>query len=275
MALVFAPVVIGAGVIAFLGTARAPTTVRPRHHYSFPQQIASGFSNRPFVILMVIKFVTLLSLGVQSIFPFFFQRILGVSNKTLGAYFLCQSLMMIATPGLWMWISKRLGKKGTFMIALALSVPAWVSWQFATQGEPLGLVYLRGVVVGASGSGVILMGQSMLPDTMAYDHLRTGLRREGIFAALYTTVEKLSGAIGVAMVGAILGAQGYVESRGGTVAQPAGALSAIRFIMAWVPTVITFGGMAALLAYNLDERTLSSAVRASGGGAGDANSGQA
>ena len=261
MALVFAPIVIGAGIITFYGTAKAPTTKRLPTHFTFAQQLSSGLSNRPFVVLMLIKFITLLSLGIQSIFPFFFQRILGAPNSVLGTYFLFQSGMMILTPGLWLWVSRRIGKRNTFMIAMMLSLPAWVSWQFAGHSESLAFVYLRGVVIGASGSGVILMGQSMLPDTMEYDHLRTGLRREGIFAALYTTVEKLSGAVGVAMVGAILGAYGYVQSRGANVVQPESALGAIRFTMAWIPAIIQVAGMGALLAYNLDERKLTDTLR--------------
>jgi GPH family glycoside/pentoside/hexuronide:cation symporter len=264
MALVFVPIVVGAGFITFLGTAKAPVTRREKHGFTLGQQLSSGFSNRPFVVLMGIKFITLLSLGTQAIFPFFFQRILGVSNKVLGTYFLCQSLTMILTPGAWLWLSKRIGKKATFMTALGLAVPAWASWYFAVAGEPMWQICLRGIVIGASGSGVILMGQSMLPDTMEYDYLRTGLRREGIFAALYTTVEKLSGAIGVALVGAMLSSAGYIESRGLSVVQPASALAAIRFIMAWVPAVITLGGMAILAAYNLDERRLSTTKRGAG-----------
>jgi GPH family glycoside/pentoside/hexuronide:cation symporter len=260
MSLVFAPIVLGAGIVTFYGTARAPATTRPLHGPGFLNQMASAFSNRPFVALIVVKFITLMSLGLQSIFPFFFQRILGVSNSVLGYYFLCQSVMLLGAATPWRWLSLRIGKKATFMIALALSVPIWISWQFAGHGEPAPLIYLRGLVVGASGSGVILMGQSMLPDTMAYDYQRTGLRREGIFAALYTTVEKLSGALGVALVGAVLSAFGYIQSRGATVVQPASALWAIRFIMAWIPTFITMLGMVALLAYNLDEAKLTGIV---------------
>ena len=261
MALIFAPIVVGAGIVTFIGVAKAPSTTRPAFPHKLLQQLSSGLSNRPFVVLMVIKFVTLLSLGMQSIFPFFFQRILGAPNSVLGTYFLSQSAMMLIGPSLWLFLSRRIGKKLTFMIALAISVPVWLSWYYVAQGEPLSLVYLRGVIIGLSGSGVILMGQSMLPDTMDYDFRRTGLRREGIFAALYTTVEKLSGAVGVAVVGAILGTYGYVESRGGNVAQPASALWAIRFIMVWVPTVISAAGMVALLGYNLDESKLAETKR--------------
>jgi GPH family glycoside/pentoside/hexuronide:cation symporter len=256
MALTFAPIIVGAGVIAFFGTARAPMTERSSVHYTFRQQMASAAGNRPFLVLLLVKFVTLMSLGIQAIFPFFFERILGVPNSVLGTYFFCQSIMFLIAPTMWLWLSKRIGKKNTFLIALGLSVPVWLSWQIAVHGEPLSLVYLRAVIIGISGSGVILMGQSLLPDTMEYDYRRTGLRREGIFAALYTTVEKLSGAVGVAVVGAILGAYGYVQSRGVNVIQPASALWAIRFTMAFIPTIITVTGMVALLGYNLDEKKL-------------------
>ncbi|MEO5640797.1 MAG: MFS transporter, partial [Sphingomicrobium sp.] len=80
--------------------------------------------------------------------------------------------------------------------------------------------------------------------------------REGVFAALYTTVEKLSGAIGVALIGALLGASGYIQSRGATVVQPASAIWAIRACMSFVPALISVGGMLALIGYKLDERAL-------------------
>ncbi len=262
MALLFTPVVIGAGIITFYGTAKAPSTVRERTRHSLIEQIRSGASNRPFVILVLVKFITLMSLGIQSIFPFFFQRIIGAPDGVLGIYFLCQSSMLLLTPSLWLMLSRRIGKKNAFLIALTLSLPAWASWYYAGFGEATWLIYLRGVIIGISGAGVILMGQSMLPDTMEYDFRRTGLRREGIFAALYTTVEKLSGAIGVALVGALLGSAGYLQSRGAGVVQPESALAMIRFIMAWIPTIITGLGIAALLFYNLDEAKLDKTERA-------------
>ena len=256
MALVFAPIVALAGFAAFAGTAQAPTAAFVKTDYTIAEQLRSAVGNRPFFVLILVKFITLMSLGVQAVFPFFFQRILGVPNSVLGSYFLWQSLMYLIAPSLWLWCSRRIGKKHTFLIALVLSLPVWLSWAIAAQGDPLSLVYLRGVLLGVSGSGIILMGQSMLPDTMEYDFLRTGLRREGIFAALYTTVEKLSGAVGVALIGALLGAYGYIQSSGAAVVQPASAIWAIRFAMAYVPALITLAGVVALFFYDLDERRL-------------------
>ena len=71
-----------------------------------------------------------------------------------------------------------------------------------------------------------------------------------------------SGAIGVALVGTLLGAYGYVQSLGQGVEQPASALWAIRFAMAYVPAIITLAGMTALFFYDLDERKLEGTTRA-------------
>jgi GPH family glycoside/pentoside/hexuronide:cation symporter len=259
MALVFAPIIVGAAIVTFVGTRAAPATRPTQARFTLGEQIGSAARNRPFVVLIMVKFVTLSSLGVQAIFPFFFQRILRAPDSLLGVYFLVQSLMMLLTPFLWMKLSRKIGKKRTFLWALALSIPGWLSWQVASAGDPLALLFVRAVVIGTSGSGVILMGQSLLPDTMEYDYRRTGLRREGLFAALYTTVEKLSGAIGVAAVGAILGAYGYVQSRGGVVTQPASALWAIRLTLSFIPAGISAVGMLLLLAYRLDEKSLDAA----------------
>ena len=102
MALVFVPVVIAAGVVAFYGTANTPSTQRVETNHSFVEQLRSAAGNRPFIVLIAVKFITLMSLGVQSIFPFFFQRILAVPDGVLGTYFLCQSSMFLIAPSLWL-----------------------------------------------------------------------------------------------------------------------------------------------------------------------------
>ena len=208
-------------------------------------------------MLILVKFLTLMSLGVQAVFAFFFAHVLKLSDSALGTYFLFSSLALIASQPLWLWALRRTGdKKRVYMIALAIGIPGFLSWLLAAPGDPAVLMYLRAIVIGISGGGAILMGQSMLPDTMEYDYRRTGLRREGIFSGIYTTVEKLAGAIGVAFVGAVLSASGYVAGRGGATVQPDSAIQAIYLIMGILPATISALGMAGLLFYNLSEARL-------------------
>jgi GPH family glycoside/pentoside/hexuronide:cation symporter len=263
MALLFVPVIVGSAWIAFAATREAPFTERAVHvRYPIKEQIASVLANRPFLVLILVKFLTLMSLGVQAVFAFFFAHVLQLSNNALGAYFLVSSLALIASQPAWLWLLRRTGdKKLVYMIALAVSVPPFLSWLVAAPGDPMLFVYVRAALIGFAGGGAILMGQSLLPDTMEYDYRRTGLRREGIFAGFYTTVEKLSGAIGVAFVGAILSAAGYVATRTGATEQPQSAIDAIYLIMGILPAAISALGIIALLFYNLSEERLKSTVK--------------
>ena len=268
MALVFVPIILGSAWIAFAATRDAPFTERAVHvHYPFAQQVRSVIANKPFLVLILVKFLTLMSLGVQAVFAFFFAHVLKLSNSALGTFFLFSSLSLIASQPAWLWLLRRTGdKKLVYMTALAVGIPAFVSWLLAAPGDPAIYMYLRAMIIGVSGGGAILMGQSMLPDTMEYDYRRTGLRREGIFSGIYTTVEKLAGAIGVAFVGAVLSASGYVASRGGEIVQPDSAIQAIYLVMGILPAAISALGIIALLFYNLTEARLKSTGSASGQG---------
>ena len=257
MALALAPIIIASALACYLMTARASFTERPeKARYPLGVQIRSAIANAPFFILILTKFLTLMTLGVQAVFPFFFKRVLGVSDAYLGTYFLLSSIMLIVSQPLWLWLGRRLGKRVTYMIALGIAVPVSLSWLLAGHGESILLVYLRGALTGLGGGGAILMGQSMLPDTMDYDYRRTGLRREGVFAGFYTTVEKLAGAVGIAVVGAFLSASGYVQSRGGAVEQPASAIQAIYIAISCLPALISALGVVALIFYDLSEHKL-------------------
>lgn len=263
MALFFAPVILLTSWICFYTTRKAPFTEKEVHvAYPIREQIRSVLGNRPFFILILIKFMTLLALGVQAVFAYFFTYVLGLSDAYLGQYFLVSSIAMMASQPVWLRIARATGsKRNTYIIALALSLPAFLSWLLAVENEPVLQLYLRAAIIGASGGGAILMGQSLLPDTMEYDYRRTGLRREGLFAGFYTTVEKLSGAIGVAAVGVLLSAAGYIESRGTDVVQPASAIQAIYLIMAFLPFGISLSGIIALLFYPLTEAKLKATTR--------------
>ena len=263
MSLCFVPIIVGSAYICFAATRFAPFAEMPaKSHYPVAEQIRSVIANKPFFVLISIKFLTLLSLGVQAVFAFFFTYVLQLSDSWLGQYFLASSIAMIASQPLWLRLAKRNGsKRNTYIIALTLSLPAFLSWLIAAPSDPSWHIYLRAMIIGASGGGAILMGQSLLPDTMEYDYRRTGLRREGIFAGVYTTVEKLSGAIGISVVGAFLGAAGYVQSRGGAVVQPQSAIDAIYLIMGCLPALISFFGIVGLLFYDLTEARLKATVQ--------------
>jgi GPH family glycoside/pentoside/hexuronide:cation symporter len=206
--------------------------------------------------LLIVKFATLMILGVQAAFPFFFAQVLAVKDDQLAAYFLAQQVSMLLSQFLWLFLARRLGKKLTLQIALFVLIFIGLTWLLAAAGDPFWQVLLRAIGTGVASGGVLLMGQALLPDTQEYDYLLSGLRREGLFAALYTTVEKASGAVGVAVVGWFLGFMGYVAGGGGLAAQSESAILGIRLSVGLFTPLCCGLAFLALLFYNLPESRL-------------------
>ena len=179
----FLAVVIVAGTIGcFLGTRDA------RFHYdespirlSLGRKIALMADNRPFMLLLVIKLLQLTALAVtQASMPFLFKRVLGLSDTLLGVYFLIFYGVMIVCQPFWVRAGRRWGKRTTYLGATICYALMYFSWYWLSPSEPLALVYARALLFGIFGGAVLLLGQSLLPDTMEWDYRRTGLRREGI-----------------------------------------------------------------------------------------------
>ena len=120
------------------------------------------------------------------------------------------------------------------------------------------MLLLRAAVNGFGASGLLLMGQSMLPDVTEYDYRRTGLRREGIFSGFYSFVEKTAFAIAPAIVGFVLAACHFNRT---SQIQPPEALQGILFLMAGLPSLYFVFSIFALYFYDLTEAKLKATVR--------------
>ena len=107
-----------------------------------------------------------------------------------------------------------------------------LSWLLADPQEPLWFFTLRAALKGVAASGLLLMGQSMLPDTIEYDYRRTGLRREGIYSALYSFVEKVAAALAPSILLVVYALVGF-QSRAAV--QTPEAVDGIRWAAALLP----------------------------------------
>lgn len=261
MALMLAPVVLLSCVIVYVATRRAPSTARTAQRYPLSEQLKLIGRNRPFLILLIVKLLTLMTLGTQAAVPFFFGQILKVPDSVLATYFLVTQISVFAGQVLWLWLAKRIGKRACMMLALSLTFVVGLTWLAATSSDPAWMMYARAPLLGLGSGGVILFGQALLPDAMEYDFHLSGLRREGLFASFYTTVEKSAQAFGVTAIGAFLGVMGYVAGSGGIGAQPESALLAIRLAVGVGPALIAAGGITALMFYDLTEEKLTALRR--------------
>merc|ERR1719387_1976992 len=106
------------------------------------------------------------------------------------------------------------------------------------------------------GTGVTvcyIVTSAMMPDVIEADYLRTGRRREGVFAGMFTIFSKISTTVAVSCSSLLLEKAGYVapvSSCGGDDAaiegpdtQPEAVLTMIRWLLGPIPAVFFMGGI--------------------------------
>lgn len=196
-------------------------------------QARSLLANRAFFWLLSAKLFQLIGVACGSAtLAFFTMRVLGLSDVFLGLIFAFMTLGIIVGAPIWVWVSRRIGKRATYSAGALFYAAVNLTWLFAQPGESMVALAIRGFAIGLGSAGMLLAGQSLLPDVIAADRARTGLTREGLYAGFYTTIEKVSYAVGIALVGAFLQTFGYNPA---AASQPEMAVFAIRLSVAVLP----------------------------------------
>lgn len=217
-------------------------------------------SNKHFLRLIGVKFAQLM--GVQTTaaaFAYFFVQSLGRDFNILATFGLTVSISTIIFAPLLVKFSKNVGKKNAYYFAGAINILYALSWSFAVEGEPVWSIVLRGAVVGIAFSGNVVMAMSMLTDIINADAKRTGVRREGAFTALYSFVEKFTGAIGPLIVGFALSIAGFNNKLPFDVPQGGNVDTALLFSVSWLPAVFGLIAIWLLSGYKLTEEELQTA----------------
>ena len=227
-------------------------------------QLKLAWANKPFVWLMSAKLTQLMSMAVtQSVIAYFTTRVLKAGDTILGLIMVVTTIGLFVSIPIWVRLGRLIGKKNAYILATVIFGLATATWWFSAEGEAPLVFYIRAFVQGFGSAGMMLMGASMLPDTMEYDTRRTGMRREGVFSGIYTMMEKVAFAIGVSLTGLFLGAMGYIESRAGVAtAQPDSAILAIYICAAILPASGMLISAIFIAFYDLKEDKLKAATSA-------------
>jgi GPH family glycoside/pentoside/hexuronide:cation symporter len=228
------------------------------------QQLETEFgavmSNRHFVRLISVKFAQLL--GVQTIgaaMAYFFVQYLQRDFAILALFGLAVTASVIVFSPLLVKFSKIFGKKAAYYAAALFNILYALSWSFSGADEPLSAILVRAVIVGIAFGGNVIMAMSMLTDIINEDAGRTGVRREGAFTSLYSFVEKLTGAIGPAIVGFALTFAGFDKDLPFDVPQGGNVDTALLLAMSWLPALFNVIAIILLSGYDLTEKDIESA----------------
>jgi GPH family glycoside/pentoside/hexuronide:cation symporter len=244
--------------VTFFGTAGAPASVRTTTTLPALEQLKLGFANRPFAALLWIKLTQLMGLASGTATAIFVVQYVMQKPKP-GDWILllglvATSVQILAIP-LWLRISRKLDKPKTYAIATVIYVCTVLTWWLSGPDETVWQFGARAAVQGFTAAGLLLMGQSMLPDAIEYDYRRTGLRREGVFSGLYSVVEKFAFAIAPAIVGFTLAWWGF-EPKSAHVGDA--AVQGVRVAAAFLPSTYFALSLIGIALYGLNEKALKS-----------------
>ena len=209
------------------------------------EQFRIVFANRPFLIVCGIYLFSWMAMQfTATILPFYVESCMGLPSGDFQLLALTvQATALLLIPA-WGWLSVRAGKKPVYFYGMSLWLVAQVGLLFLQPGQKP-LLFVCAFVAGFGISVCYLIPNAMLPDTIEYDELRTGQRREGVFYGFFVFLQKCALALGTFVVGQVLAAAGYL-SHGPHEAipvQPESALTAIRLAIGPLPAVALLLGM--------------------------------
>lgn len=138
------------------------------------------------------------------------------------------------------------------MIGLAGEVVSSLSLLFVTPENAYEFFIARGIFTGFFASSILLNSQAMWLDTIDYDQQRTGLRREGMYTAIYVFIERLGYSLGPLVLGFLLSGMGFDKNLP-LEQQPESANLAIYIGVIWIPVAMYAIGFVSLLFYRLPE----------------------
>jgi GPH family glycoside/pentoside/hexuronide:cation symporter len=159
---------------------------------------------------------------------------------------------ILATPVV-AWMGTHFGKVRVLLWALVLMVIAsLLTWFLYTPANPYLSLICMAMMSPAMACVWILMG-SMLADTCDYDELITGLRREGMYGAIYSFIFKAGVAAVLAVSGLLVNWAGFDQK---LPLQSADTVFWMRVLFAIIPAFFIMVSFAIIWHYPLDAKRM-------------------
>ena len=208
---------------------------------SFLETVRTAWANVPFRFATAVYMLNWITFDlVALVLPF------------ESAVFAVLLITAVAVLPFWVWISNRFSKQSAYMFGMIF----WAVVQlviFSIKPGQVELVLFMSFLAGISVSSAHLLPDSLFPDVIEWDELRTRRRAEGIYYGVKNFIRKLTGAFAIFIGLQTLVWFGYqTPPEGATVfMQPASALTAIRWLIGPFGAVLLFSAVAMAWFYPL------------------------
>ena len=225
---------------------------------SFFRGFRAVFESAPFRKLCIATFLVFGSFQTVAAFSFFIIVYYLYSGDAAAAgswpaWFgtasaLCTMFLVIPVIT---FISQRIGKRNTFLLAQGISILGYLAFWWAFRpGEPLWFLVPLPLFAFGIG-GLFTLMTSMTADVCDLDELATGARREGTLGAIYWWMVKFGMAVAGLLSGLIMSLTGFVAD---APAQGEGVMTGMRIAYSLVPIVGSLLAIWVMRDYDLTEQ---------------------
>lgn len=178
--------------------------------------------------------------------------IFGVDLALESAFFGVMLLVCILFVPFWLWLARKRNKIQAYILGMMI----WIMIQFmifTIQPGEINYLLVIAALAGIGVSAAYILPDSILPDVIEWDELRTRRRQEGVYYGIRTLIRKLTGALVIFVTLQVLGWSGYIAPPDDAIqfTQPDSALFMIRMMVSFIGAGILLGTILLAWSYPL------------------------
>jgi glycoside/pentoside/hexuronide:cation symporter, GPH family len=225
------------------------TAVRTEESWPTTRQLLKMLgSNVPFLQIMAgIGFYSFANILINSGLVYYVKYNLGYDEAVAGQVASIMQVTQAASIIPWTIASRYIGKRAAWLVGLTIAAIGPVGL-YLSESPDLSSVYLL-LGLYAAGSGATAVNfWSIVPDTVEYGELRTGIRAEAFIFGFVTLVQKAALGVSSAFLGAYLGWIGYVANQ----PQSADTLAGLKLLVTLIATCGLIASWIVMYFYRLD-----------------------
>ncbi len=242
-------------VVAFTG--RAATATGPVRKPPLFSSLLGTLRNKPFLIMLGTKIMGQLGTAFSGASMLFYITYVMHRDETAVAVFsLTANIMGICSVPLWRRLLRNVERRTLLLALLTTSAFVHLTWMLGGPDENQVVFVGRAFVLGALGSGSVLLAMAMLADTIELDRIRSGEQREGAFVGAFELMQTTAFIVAPLIAGFAFSLAGLESGEVARGDQPESAVMMIRLLMGVAPAVCVGLGAALLTLYRLDEARL-------------------
>ncbi len=248
LSLIYGAAVVVILVICFGSTREAVQTAE--RHPTLPEMLRAVRSNPPFLALLAATLMGSVAYTMSSKALLYYMKYQVGSEAAVTTGLAIGLLAAALSMPLWMLMTRRTSKRAVWLSGVVLTTIVSLVIYATTPGTGP-LLWTLLAVSGAGNAAFILSFWSMVPDTVEYGQLRTGMRAEGAIFGFVIFSQKVALGLGTGLLGVILDLVGYRANQ----VQSPGTLHGILVMYTLVPMALSLAAALCIWFYRLDQPT--------------------